>query len=149
MYDRDNLFSLVFGCQPILIWRLDFFSPQWPPYGAHILQGLLMNQWINDECVAPAIPGLLIRQFKCEYEALQASATISVPQRWTNFCSMVGKNLWINFGTQSTLRHTAFRISNKIVVCNHSFSFRQLLVPKNDKILAFLTEVKKVSSTLA
>ena len=47
------------------------------------------------------------------YEALQASATISVSQRWNNFCSMVGKNFWINFGTQSTLRHTAFRISKK------------------------------------
>ena len=35
------------------------------------------------------------------------------------------------------------------VVCNHNFFFRQLLVPKNDNILAFLTEVKKVSSTLA
>ena len=39
--------------------------------------------------------------------------------------------------------HTAFRISKKIVVCNLSFSFRQRLVPKNDKNFAFLTEVKK------
>ena len=45
-----------------------------------------------------------------QHEALQASATISVPQRLTNFCSMVGKKFWINFGTQWTLRHTAFRI---------------------------------------
>ena len=45
--------------------------------------------------------------------ALQASATISVSQRWSNFCSMVGKNFWIKFGTQSTLRHTAFRIPKK------------------------------------
>ena len=36
----------------------------------------------------------------------------------------------------------------KSVVCNHSFSYRQLLVPQNYAILAFLTEVKKVSSTL-
>ena len=36
----------------------------------------------------------------------------------------------------------------KSVFCYLSFSFRQLSVLKNDKILAFLTEVKKVSSTL-
>ena len=74
---------------------------------------------------------------------MQASATISVSQRWTNFCSLVEKNFWINFATQSTLRHTAFRIFKKIVVCNHRFSFRQLLLPKNYKISAILTEVKR------
>ena len=47
------------------------------------------------------------------YEALQASAMISVSQRGTNFCSMVEKKFWINFGTQSMLRHTAFRIPKK------------------------------------
>ena len=47
------------------------------------------------------------------YEALQASASALVSQRWTNFCSMVWKLIWINFGTQSKLRHTAFRISKK------------------------------------
>jgi hypothetical protein len=57
----------------------------------------------------PVLPGLLYKHLW--YEALQASATISVSQRWTNFGSMVGKNFWINFGTQSTIRHTAFRIS--------------------------------------
>ena len=47
------------------------------------------------------------------YEALQASALTLVSPRWTNFCSMGWKLIWINFGTQSKLRHTAFRISNK------------------------------------
>ena len=78
------------------------------------------------------------------YEALKASALTLVSQRWTNFCSMVWQIFWINFGIQLTLRHTTFRISKKIVVCNHSFLFRQLLVPKDYKILAYLTEVKKV-----
>ena len=40
-YDRDSLLILVWGCQHILILALDFFSTQWPTYGAHILQGLL------------------------------------------------------------------------------------------------------------
>ena len=74
---------------------------------------------------------------KLHMEALQASATISVSQRWTNFCSMVEKKFWINFDTQLTLRHTAFIIFKKYVVCNHSFSFRQLLVPKITKCWPF------------
>ena len=64
------------------------------------------------------------------YEALQASALTLVSQRWTDFCSMAWTFFWITFGIQLTLRHTAFRISTKIVVCNHRFLFRQLLVPK-------------------
>ena len=51
-----------------------------------------------------------IWKFSRHYEALQASTTTSVSQRWTNFCSMVRKSFWTNFYTQSTLRHTAFRI---------------------------------------
>ena len=54
-----------------------------------------------------------IWKFSRHYEALQASATTSVSQRWTNFCSVVRKSFWTNFDTQSTLRHTAFRIFKK------------------------------------
>ena len=75
---------------------------------------------------------------------LQQSQSHSVEQIFAPWL----KKIWINFGTQSTLRHTAFRISKRIVFCNHSFFLRLLLVPKNYKILTFLTEVKKVSPTL-
>ena len=40
---------------------------QWPPYGAHILQGLLINQSVNHQGVcrtAPATPGLLNTVFQ-------------------------------------------------------------------------------------
>ena len=76
------------------------------------------------------------------YEPLQISALTLVSHRWTNCCSPVWKLFWINFGTQSKLRHKAFRISKKHEVCNPIFSVRQLLVPKNYKILAFLTKMK-------
>ena len=33
---------------------------------------------------------------------------------------MVENNFWIHFGTQLTLRHTAFRVSKKVLVCNHT-----------------------------
>ena len=56
-------------------------------------------------------PSLIIG--KIAIEALQASASTLVSQRWTNFCSMVYKLIWINFGTKSKLRHTVFRISKK------------------------------------
>ena len=56
---------------------------------------------------------------------------------------------WINFGTRSTLRHTAIRISKKNCGLLSWFSFRQRLVPKSFKILAFLNEVNKVSLTLS
>ena len=42
---------------------------------------------------------------------LARSAPTLVSQRWTNCCSVVWKLFWIDFGTQSKLRHTAFRIS--------------------------------------
>ena len=78
---------------------------------------------------------------------MQASASTLVSQRWTIFCSIAWKLIWINFGTQLKVRHR--RISNKKNgVCNDSFSIRQLLVLKNDKMWAFLTEVKYVSLTL-
>ena len=61
--------------------------------------------------------------------------------------------LWISGGkgsvTQSVNHEAVYRTDPatpgllKIVLCNHSFSFRQLLVPIDYKILAFLTEVKK------
>ena len=58
---------------------------------------------------------------KCEYfwvRILQdicekGSASTLVSQRWTNFCSKAWKLIWINFGTQSKVRDTAFRISKK------------------------------------
>ena len=81
------------------------------------------------------------------YEPLQTSTPTLVSQRSTNCCSLVCKLFWINFGTQLKLRHTALRISKKIV-CNLISSVRQLLVPKNYNMLAFLTEVKWVSLTL-
>ena len=49
--------------------------------------------------------------FYFTYEPLQASAPILVSQRWTNWCSLVWKCFWINFGIQSKLRRTAFRNS--------------------------------------
>ena len=40
-YDRGSLLSLVLGVSTYLNFGARFFSTQWPPYGAHILQGLL------------------------------------------------------------------------------------------------------------
>ena len=47
-YDRDNLFSLFFGCQHNLFFCARLFSTQWPLYDAHILQGLLCDQKIEN-----------------------------------------------------------------------------------------------------
>ena len=60
-----------------------------------------------------SFPGFTAPPRLKDYEALQASAPTLVSQRWTNCCSLVWKLFWINFGTQSKLRHTAFRISKK------------------------------------
>ena len=59
------------------------------------------------------------------------------------FAPCLKKKFWIKFATQSKLRHTGLRISKKKEKVSYpSFSVRQLLVPKNDNILAFLTKVK-------
>ena len=128
---------------------IDMSGRMWPAMLKWTPVALPVSLWNTLNYITYAASQVHFHDLHNTYEALQASTIISVSQRWTNFCSTVGKNFWIYFGTKSTLRHTALRISKKkIVVCNHSFSFRQLSVPKNYKILAFLTEVKKVSSTL-
>ena len=66
------------------------------------------------------------------------------------FVPWLERIFWINFDTKSTLLkiYSFENIFKKLLFVIIVFSFRKLLVSKNYKMLAFLTEVKKGSSTL-
>ena len=65
-----------------------------------------------------------------------------------SFAPFLGKNSGFPLLPNQRLDIKLSKSLKKNVVCDHSFSFGQLLVPENHKILTFLTEVKMVSLTL-
>ena len=106
--------------------------------GKHYFNSNMLNR--------PGLPGAILQvavMRHCKHSQRSQSHSVELI-----FAPFLGK---ISGSTLVPYSHTAIQLSESlkiIVVCNNSFSFRQLLIPKNYKILAFSTEVKKVSFTL-